>query len=136
MMSWMNILKNNSRFIWNTDIFAWSDKHKNWLKDLDWKKIVEYKRSFPIWQIEKHFNTQIADLNEIMQKLWDVGSENLEDKKELQQLSDDLGNQYQIMITTILNNANDAFRQIAGIQYDIETTDMTTGAVKLKWVEE
>ena len=133
---WEKILKKeNTRFIWNADIFSWSDKHKKWLKDLDWEKIVEYKRGFPIWQIEKHFNTQITDLNEIMQKLWDVGSENLEDKKELQQLSDDLGNQYQIMITTILNNANDALRQIAGIQYNLVGQDEATGAVKLQWVK-
>jgi len=70
-----------------------------------------------------------------MQKLWDEGSENLEDKKELQQLSDDLGNQYQIMITTILNNANDALRQIAGIQYNLVGQDEATGAVKLQWVK-
>ena len=131
----MNILKNNSRFIWNADIFSWSNKHKKWVKDLDWGKIRQYKRAFPIWQIEKHFNSQITDLQKVMQKIWDAGSTNL-DKKDLEKLSDDLGNQYQLMITTILNNANDTLMQIAGIQYELVSQDDITGAVKLKWVEE
>ena len=133
---WEKILKKeNTRFVWNADIFSWSDKHKEWLESLDWGQIRQYKTGFPIWQIEKHFNSQIIDLKGIMDKAWEALSENLEDKKELQQLSDDLGNQYQEMITVILNNANDALRQIAKIQYNLVSQDEATGAVKLKWVK-
>ena len=134
-MSWMDILKNNSRFIWNADIFSWSDKHKEWLESLDWGQIRQYKTGFPIWQIEKHFNSQIIDLKGIMDKAWEALSENLEDKKEFQHLSEDLGNQYQEMITVILNTANDALRQIAKIQYNLVSQDEATGAVKLQWVK-
>ena len=133
---WEKILKKeNTRFVWNADIFSWSDKHKEWLESLDWDKIIQYKTAFPIWQIEKHFNSQIIDLKGIMDKVWEALSENLEDRKELQQLSDDLGNQYQEMITVILNNANDALRQIAKIQYNLVSQDEATGAVKLQWVK-
>jgi thymidylate synthase len=132
-MSWENILKKeDSRMVWNNDIFAWSDKHKNWLAGINWEQIIRIKRGFPIWQIEKHINTQINDLQKIMQKIWDSHKD---DEEDLDKLESDLGDQYQMMVRSLLNNTNELFSQYTGIHYDIETTDMTTGAVKLKWVK-
>ena len=112
-------------FVWNADIFSWSDKHKEWVRGLNWEQISKVRTGFPIWQIEKHFNNQITELNAIFQEIYKKGEVTKED----------IQRQYTTMIEGLLNTTNEAFREIAGIQYDVESTDMKTGAIKLKWVK-